>query len=281
MRVKFIDSYGETGFPVIWYHEQVEVYVNHFPRNKNNDIIRIVLLCEPTAINDFRRHALYHQNKYDYLVTFDELLLKNIKKAVFAPAGGCWVTGYKAQDEPKKFSVSFVCGGKGKTSGHILRRKIWLAAPQFEQNKDWYISKQYPGGLTNPYGYPSLDNGKDIMFNNQFHIAIENSIQVNYFTEKIIDCFYTKTVPIYYGCPNIEVWFNKKGIIFIDSLEDAVAKINALTPETYNEMREYIEDNYRRSLKYCTKSLSGNTMYVAIPHILNMRFLEQRAKPIS
>ena len=33
-----------------------------------------------------------------------------------------------------------------------------------------------------------------------FHIAIENVSQRSYFSEKLLDCFLTRTVPVYWGC---------------------------------------------------------------------------------
>ena len=41
----------------------------------------------------------------------------------------------------------------------------------------------------------------------KYSIAIENSSQENYFTEKIIDCLLLWSIPIYWGCPNISSFF--------------------------------------------------------------------------
>jgi len=37
----------------------------------------------------------------------------------------------------------------------------------------------------------------------KFSIAVENTAEKNYYTEKFWDCILTQTVPVYYGCPNI------------------------------------------------------------------------------
>jgi hypothetical protein len=49
-----------------------------------------------------------------------------------------------------------------------------------------------------------------------YSIAIENSTQKNYFTEKINDCFLFLTMPIYWGCPNITDYFPKDSVRLID-----------------------------------------------------------------
>jgi hypothetical protein len=37
----------------------------------------------------------------------------------------------------------------------------------------------------------------------KFSMAIENTVEKNYYTEKFWDCILNQTIPVYYGCPNI------------------------------------------------------------------------------
>ena len=92
------------------------------------------------------------------------------------------------------------------------------------------------------------------MFDSQFHLCIENAKRRNWFTEKLIDCLITKTVPVYWGCPNVGDWFDERGFIFVDNLNDIVEACNSLDENTYNEMLPYIEENYTRSLGYANVS---------------------------
>jgi hypothetical protein len=79
-----------------------------------------------------------------------------------------------------------------------------------------------------------------------FSIAIENSSYRTYFTEKILDCFATGTIPIYWGSPDIGDHFNSDGIIsFHDSFD-----INMLSEELYYSKIDAVKDNYERSLDY-------------------------------
>jgi len=50
----------------------------------------------------------------------------------------------------------------------------------------------------------------------KYSLAIENSSGPDYWTEKVADCFLTWTVPIYYGCTNLEEYFPKESFIRID-----------------------------------------------------------------
>ena len=82
-----------------------------------------------------------------------------------------------------------------------------------------------------------------------FHIAVENSRNLNYYTDKIVDCFATKTIPVYWGAPNIEEYFNKEGIITFENEEDLVEILNSLTEEDYNNRLEAVEENYILALE--------------------------------
>lgn len=50
----------------------------------------------------------------------------------------------------------------------------------------------------------------------RYSLAIENSSGPDYWTEKIADCFLSWTVPIYYGCANLEDYFPADSFIRID-----------------------------------------------------------------
>lgn len=41
-------------------------------------------------------------------------------------------------------------------------------------------------------------------------------MRATYFTEKILDCFTTGTIPIYQGAPDIGDYCNAEGIVVID-----------------------------------------------------------------
>jgi hypothetical protein len=111
---------------------------------------------------------------------------------------------------------------------------------------------------------------KNIFFTNaKFNIACENEVMNNMFTEKLIDCFKTKTVPIYYGCQNIEKYFNPLGIIQFNTIEEFKDIMNTLTPDTYDAMLPYVEENYERSKIYWQKNV-----YQRIEDIVTERFFE-------
>jgi hypothetical protein len=74
------------------------------------------------------------------------------------------------------------------------------------------------------------------------------------FTEKLLDCFQTKTIPIYYGCPNIGYYFDLDGIFMVKDFNDIVNICNGLTPEFYDSKSNVIERNYQLSMNYVSST---------------------------
>jgi hypothetical protein len=77
-----------------------------------------------------------------------------------------------------------------------------------------------------------------------FNVVIENVKHDNWYN-KIGDSFLTKCIPIYWGCPNIsEFGYDERGIIRFSNEVELVHILNSLTPETYSQMKPYIDYNY-------------------------------------
>ena len=64
-----------------------------------------------------------------------------------------------------------------------------------------------------------------------FNVVIENVKQNNWYN-KIGDNFLSKTLPIYWGCPNIsEFGYDQRGIINFNNEKELLDIVNNLTPE--------------------------------------------------
>lgn len=64
----------------------------------------------------------------------------------------------------------------------------------------------------------------------RYSLAIENSSSPDYWTEKIADCFLSWSVPIYYGCTNLEDYFPSGSFIriHIDSPGEAFESVKTI-----------------------------------------------------
>ena len=123
----------------------------------------------------------------------------------------------------------------------------------FYQNKDKYNSIGLYGRGHNPFpeNHDYEFDGKSMILKDYaFSITIENWIQDNYFSEKIMDCFMLGTVPIYMGARKIFKYFNPDGMILADSFEKIIDEINNLSFEKYEMMKPAIEENFTIAKKH-------------------------------
>ena len=205
--------------------------------------------------------VIKNANQYDLILTTDVEILEKCSNAVMFPYGTTWLNkgkidhpdGFGEYDESldelhenKRFEISFLCSKhERRLDGYDKRKEIWAQGSLFKNPTLFYSSTRHP---ISPYMLPEDD--KKYLFESQFHIAIESSSVQNYFTEKLIDALITKTVPIYWGCPNIGDFFDARGMIIVDIETDIVEVCNNITPETYEEMKPFVDENYRRAREY-------------------------------
>lgn len=242
--------FGTITRPII-YDRNVYVFIDEIPEIKDPNSLIIIVLQEPFTINNILQTIYNNKINYDYLFTYDENTLNNNSKAIEFMGTNTRIIDFKF--EKKIFGVSTLVGGKNfyNLEGYRLRHSLWSAKDLIEIPKSFYLSSEtrYHGADYN--NSLVLGSSKNPMFNCQYHITIENTSMKNMFTEKIIDCFQTKTIPIYYGATNIGDYFDDRGIIQVRDLNDIISVVNSLNEGVYKDKEEYVEYNYHKSMKYC------------------------------
>jgi hypothetical protein len=231
----------------LFHEKQLELWVDKNPTpGKQEGVVRIGILIEPPEI----RGAMGLQtflDRFDFILTHDQSIIASNEKAYLYEFGGCWVRDYNFGD--KKFGVSTLIGGKKMVHGHNLRSQVFNRSREITIPKNIWISKNFPPSDKGS-GNPILSGSKSDMFNTQFHICIENVKRDNWFTEKLLDCLYTKTIPIYYGCPNIGEWFDTRGFIMVDNTTEVIEACNRLDSGYYEKHLEFVEENFKRVKNY-------------------------------
>jgi hypothetical protein len=79
----------------------------------------------------------------------------------------------------------------------------------------------------------------EVYSNYKFVLAVENTKEQGYITEKIVNAFYSGAIPIYWGCSTINNYFNKNAFINVDdfsSYEECVKYVNNLDEATIQKM---------------------------------------------
>lgn len=236
----------------LWFDEQIDLYVDKIDQDFSNHK-KIILLVEPDELTHFSDWIINNHERYFAILTHEEKILRACPNAYLMEFGTTWIHEYSFP--LKEFSVSTILGFKRILAGHRLRKKLWDKRKKITLPKKFFASgegprSRFPFLRLHKRNELILGNSKFPLFDSQFHIAIENTKQNNWFTEKLIDCFQTKTIPIYWGCPNIGKYFDVRGMFLACDVNEIVKICNSLTPHVYFEMLPFIEKNYELSKKY-------------------------------
>jgi len=183
---------------------------------------------------------------YDYISNiedkFDYILLSNKQKFTSSKYrkmhfGCCWVTEPYCKLYTKTKMLSIVASNKNWAPGHKLRhdvisRKLHSELELWGSGYRWFSDE--PTDRVKPFEpYRYL-------------IVIENCQYPGYFTDKIIDCFATGTIPIYWGDPEIHTLFNSKGFYIWNTIDELYEILNKISIDDYESKLEYVKENYSK-----------------------------------
>jgi len=202
--------------------------------NKNDGKIKYLWHLESPIINtnfikiieDNLEEVL---DTYKLIFTYSDELLKLNPKFVFSPANGFWIENPKVYKKTKLISM-------------ISSSKTLSSLQQFRVN----FAKTNTHKLDLYGDMNKKIEKKELGLNDyMFSVCIENCEHDTYFTEKILDCFATGTIPIYKGTRKIINHFNEDGILFLDDID-----IDNLNEDIYFSKIDSVIDNFERVLKY-------------------------------
>lgn len=208
----------------------------------------IALICESEAILPNTYNNILkcgHLHKFKYIFTHNEFLLENYPNTKFCPAGGVWAgsnfAGGELGDLNKSKLCSIVSSSKKMCQLHDVRHTL-----------AWYLKNNYP--TIDVYGD---DFGGWVPINKtledyRYSIVIENAISKYFFTEKILNCFATKTIPIYLGATKISDFFDDFGIIQCNNVKEIFSALDNISEDDYNLRYQAILNNFNRVQKYIT-----------------------------
>jgi hypothetical protein len=170
---------------------------------------------------------------FDVIFTHDERVLNKYENSNLFPIGGCWV-GMDDKQFIKHKSISIISSSKTQTIGHNLRHEII---------KKYSHIDVYGGG------YTYIDTKEVALDEYIFSIVIENVQSCYYFSEKLIDCIVSKTIPIYYGASILPKEFDVNGIIIFNTIEEFDCIMNNI--DSIKIDNTILEHNRTVALKYC------------------------------
>ena len=217
------------------HESDISVYVDDAISNGINDSrsrIKIAWVNEAKPIIMNTHSFIYNNlekvlNSYDFIFTHDLDLIELDSKFKFLCSTGTWIEEPKIYEKSKK--TSFITSNKNFTEGHKTRMN-------FIQNNrtkfDLYGN-----------GFNHVEKKEEALRDYKFSIAIENAFYDTFFSEKVLDCFATGTVPIYKGTRKIIDYYNSDGIIFLDDIKN----LDEINDNMYNKYA--VQDNFERIMK--------------------------------
>lgn len=221
------------------YENPISVYLDNDAmrgvQDKNKGKLNFLWLIESRkfdggAINTITKNLDSILDSYEQIWTHNQELLSIHPKFKWTPAYGTYITDFGIH--PKTKISSMIVSNKRWTKQHEIRHDFAMN----NRNKIDVFGR----GIRE---IPKKEFGlNDYMFS----FCVENDTYDTYFTEKILDCFATGTVPIYMGTKKIVDHFNSDGILFFEGNYD----LETLTPELYYSKMEAIKDNYERVQQY-------------------------------
>jgi len=232
------NNLSETNKNIIVYVDQFGINLNNY--NHNGYDYKIYWQIEGNGVIGQRENnisfPIINKNNFDLILASDPEILNNCKNAILFPFGDCWIPQEDQKIHEKTKLLSIIASSKRELSGHKLRHSVMATI----------------GNKMDIYGRCCnyIENKADALRDYKFNLCIENLQLTNWFTEKLIDCLRTGTVPIYWGSPNISDYFNINGFIIVNSLNDITNVVNNLTEDDYTSRLEYIQENFIKSTNY-------------------------------
>ena len=190
-------------------------YIDSDIFDKVESRLKIFWLFEPRALaesggiykNTYKK-ILEIEDKFDYILTYDEELLKRSPKYLKYIVGQSRIPDEVAKIYPKTKGVSMIASWKRDTEGHKLRHQI-IKELQPKYNFDVWGS-----------GYRPFEDKLEPLKDYKYSICVMNSSADNFFTEVLLDCFRVGTIPIFWGCPNINEYFSSNGMIHFETIKE-------------------------------------------------------------
>ena len=175
------------------------------------------------------------QKPFDYVLTSNRYFADN-KNWLWYPHGGSWIDFSLWGLHEKKKDVSLILSEKKSMRGHQLRHGI---------------VERFGSLITDLYGYEDKRIRKfDGVAPYRFSVIIESEKAPGFFNEKLIDCFSVGTIPIYWGCTDLERFFDLDGVVEVESFEDVKGALESANDHAYKTFIKSAKVNLELAKNY-------------------------------
>lgn len=217
---------------------------------------RVFLQMESPEIENSLEYQRRHGGEYDLVLTYHGEILRGFPHARRSLHAHSWVDPRDTlaiDASRKRPAASFPVGTKIQTSGHRYRQVLFQNHVLLNQSfpVTFFTSHNWNPPLPSQK-LPEEQPGKRVLFQDfQFSFVVENCRHENYFTEKLIDCLIMKSLPVFWGTTNIDLFFDTSGWIILETMdpEEVLQKLGAIPAGHYARHTASIEANHQKSLR--------------------------------
>lgn len=222
--------------PTFYSHNRIPDIVKHFT-DKNNSYA--IIFESRSIVPDTYVEVEKFLPMFNKVFTHNSEFLQKYDNCHWIPGGGVWVGGSYGKGVIKLFDKSKLCSIVSSHKQMCDLHRYRLEITKYVMDKGFDV-----------FGLNSWQPIHKSLDDYMFSIVIENFQDEMYFTEKILNCFATGTIPIYFGAKNIGDKFNIDGILTFSSTEELLNILDTISPELYKEKQNSIKDNFERVNDY-------------------------------
>jgi hypothetical protein len=228
----------------------VTVFTDHFIRadavptiRSINSPYKVAWIIEPKVIHSWPYYYIKRMlNEFDLVLSHHNEVLELSDKCKFVPGNGSWIEekNWGTHEDEKENLICMIVSEKNDTYGHKMRHAI-VKAYEGQDKFDLY------GRAYNP-----IPDGKkeDVLKKYMFSIEIENCLEENYFSEKLIDCLALGTIPIYYGPQGVTNYFNNDAILHFTNPKELKDILDNVSQGKYTSLAYDVRENYEAVKKF-------------------------------
>jgi hypothetical protein len=215
---------------------------------------KIALMLESQELHrPYYEYIRTHHHLFDVVLTFDKTLLDLGENFRFNVLGTTWLHESYQHVWSKNKMCSMILSNKKMTSGHQLRHAIAerLTTVDIYGGSYRYLPYTVTRAFAPDHSPAHISNQKyRALKEYRFSIVIENCKEDYYFTEKLIDCFLSGTIPIYYGCPSIGNFFNVEGMLPFTTMEECLCHLQKISVDMYEAKLPFVHENFEKAKQY-------------------------------
>ena len=198
-----------------------------------------LIIAEPKCIHQRYYNILpLLRYKFHKIFTNYSYFSSKYSNVISLPLAYSWVDKSITIKNKRDKLVSLIASEKHKMPGHKLRHEIINTLPK--------ESFEVLGR-----GYKPFANKADGLTPYMYSIVIENCQEVDYFTEKIVDCFMCGTIPIYWGANNIGVYFDSGGVLSFQTIDELQSILKIISTQDYTLRSDAINNNWEIAQDIC------------------------------